>query len=269
MDKNIFTEIKTLFEDEDILAIDKPSGLVVHSDERTIEVTLSDWLEQNHPEIKNIGRPHTLDNERYLPRYGMLSRLDRDTSGVILIAKNEEFFDFLQKQFLDNSVQKEYIAIVEGDLESEINNLISENKITEVNQSRDSEKFYRISAPIGRSKVDPRKWTSGDDIRNTKREAITEFQILGKKNLGDKTYSTLQIFPKTGRTHQIRVHLFYLGFSILGEKMYKKEDSKKNNLDNLNKTNILLHAKSVEFIHPKNGKTKIESETPNRFIDYL
>ena len=233
MTVNIFEKIKIVFEDEDILAIDKPAGLVVHSDERTEEPSLSDWLEEKYPDLKDIGRPHTLDNERYAPRYGMLHRIDRDTSGVLLIAKNIETFDYIHAQFLENKIEKEYIALVEG--------VVKEDGV--------------INIPIGRSKVDPRKWTSGADIRNTKREAVTEYKVIEIKN--NKTL--LQVFPKTGRTHQIRVHLLFLGYPIIGDKRYNEKSVA---------TRMFLHAKSISFLNKNGEMVKYETEIPKEFLDF-
>lgn len=105
-------DIEIVFEDEYFLAINKPSGLVVHGDGRTEEETLVDWVQENYPNLENIGNPHTLDSGRYTARWGIVNRLDRETSGLILIVKDSETFENLQKQFLNRTIVKEYIAKV-------------------------------------------------------------------------------------------------------------------------------------------------------------
>jgi 23S rRNA pseudouridine1911/1915/1917 synthase len=222
---DILDKVKVIFEDEDLLVLDKPVGLVVHTDERTVEATLCDFLEKRYPDLRDVGRPHTLDNERYVPRYGMLTRLDRDTSGVLLIAKNENTFEFISQQFVNHTVEKVYIAKVEGTLTSE----------------------GFIDAPIGRSKIDPRKWTSGIDIRNTKREAITHYRVL--ENLNNETIVELR--PQTGRTHQLRVHMSHIGHPIVGDKRYNESSASDR---------MYLHAKSIKFIDEKGEERVFISE---------
>jgi 23S rRNA pseudouridine1911/1915/1917 synthase len=222
---DILDKVKVIFEDEDLLVLDKPAGLVVHTDERTVEATLSDWLEERYPDLRDIGRPHTLDNERYVPRHGMLTRLDRDTSGVLLIAKNENTFEFISQQFINHTVEKVYIAKVEGSVTGD----------------------GLIDAPIGRSRVDPRKWTSGIDIRNTKREAITHYRVLA--NLNDETI--VELSPKTGRTHQLRVHMSHIGHPIIGDKRYNESSASDR---------MYLHAESIKFTDEKGDQTVFISE---------
>lgn len=237
--QNILNEIKIVFEDENILVLNKPKGLICHPDERTTEPSLSDFLQRKYIFLKDIGRPHTLDNERYFPRFGMLSRLDRATGGVILIAKNQEYFDFLQE---NKSFEKRYIATIFGNLENSIQNLLYKEKIFKCEDS------FLINAPIGRNKKDPRKWTSKkNEIRNTFRDAETFFKIL--KSEENKT--EILVFPKTGRTHQIRVHFDYLDFPILGDKLYG-EMAEENKINN---TEMFLIAKSIKFTC-KNGDEK-------------
>ena len=115
--ENRLPVVAVLYEDEHLLAVDKPAGLVVHADGRTKEPTLSDWVLEKYPKQKDVGGMHTLDSGRYAPRAGILHRLDRETSGVLLIAKDDETFYFLQRQFLDHSIEKTYNAFVAGELE--------------------------------------------------------------------------------------------------------------------------------------------------------
>ncbi len=267
-------EIKVIFEDEKILAIDKPSGLVVHSDGRTEEETLVDWLQENFPELESVGNPHTLDSGRYEKRWGIVNRLDRDTAGIILIAKKEKTFVDLQKQFVGRKVVKEYIAKVCGEIDLE--KLEKENKIFKI-----KENFYKITEPISRHKKDPRIWVCGQNVgeRNSKREAETDFEIIGS----NKNFSILKLFPKTGRTHQLRLHCRFIGHPIVGDKKYgikgitnehdtsqiKNLNITKEILEQDKKERFMLHAQSLEFIHPETKQLiKLETELPIVFFDF-
>jgi 23S rRNA pseudouridine1911/1915/1917 synthase len=202
-----------IYEDSDLLVVNKPAGLVVHADGRTTEPTLSDWVLEKYPELKEVGGLHTLDMARYAPRAGILHRLDRETSGVILIAKDDETFYFLQRQFIAHTIEKTYHAVVEGVFE---------------------EKDGVIDLPIGRSRSDFRQWTTGSDARGNLRDALTTYHVVHANN----TYSFLELKPKTGRTHQLRVHLKAIGHPIVCDKRYGTTCA-------LQFTRLALHATSL------------------------
>lgn len=223
-----------LFEDDLLLVLDKPAGLVVHSDGRTEELSVSDWLRERNPELKAVGGEHTLDSGRYAPRYGLLHRIDRETSGVLLVAKTTEAFYFFQRQFLDRSIEKTYCAFVRG---------------------RPPEEVGIIDAPIGRSRADFRQWAVGPDARGTLRKAITEYRLI----TSSPQYSEIECSPKTGRTHQLRVHLKSIGCPILADGRYGTEAG-------LGFKRLALHARSITVNYP-DGKTKtFEAPLPEDFI---
>jgi 23S rRNA pseudouridine1911/1915/1917 synthase len=226
-----------LFEDTDMLVVDKPDGLVVHSDGRTQEPTLTDWVLGKYPELKDVGGLHTLDSGRYAPRAGILHRLDRETSGVIIIAKNDETFYFLQRQFLDHTVQKTYHAFVHG---------------------VPSKPEGIIDLPIGRSRSDFRKWTTGDDARGTLRPAETHYRILKENG----TFSLLELRPKTGRTHQLRVHLLALGHPILCDTRYDSPTG-------LGFQRLALHALSIAVKLPGGEQKTFLAPLPTDFVQVL
>ena len=232
-DKLVSMEPDIIYEDELLLAVNKPSGLVVHADGRTDEPTLSDWVIARYPNIKDVGGMHTLDTGRYAPRAGILHRLDRDTSGVILITKNDEAFYFLQRQFLDHSIQKTYLAFVEGEME---------------------EQQGRIDLPIGRSRTDFRQFTTGKDARGTLRSAETYFEVLQKGT----HHTLLELSPKTGRTHQLRVHMRAVGHPIVSDKRYGSASA-------LGFSRVALHAAKIEFTHPGGKRMTIEAPLPPDF----
>jgi 23S rRNA pseudouridine1911/1915/1917 synthase len=235
--------IKIIFQDENILIIDKPAGLVVHNDYHTQEISLSDILLESFPNLKDIGNPHTLDNERYVPRFGMISRLDRGTRGILIIAKNQETFEFFQDLQKNQKIEKEYFAVLYGNLSNSLQSLIAEEKVFKEGE------LYKIKAPIGRNKIDPRKWTSKEfEIRNTKRDAETLFKIEKQ----DENLTYLKIFLKTGRTHQIRVHFDYLGFPLFGDNLYGNNAE----LNKIQNKKIELISNSISFFDKENNFRK-------------
>lgn len=225
--------VAVLFEDDNLLAVNKPAGLVVHADGRTKEPTLTDWVLEKYSEMKDVGGLHTLDSGRYAPRAGILHRLDRETSGVVLVAKNNETFYFLQRQFLNHSIEKIYNAFVVGKLEK---------------------KEGIVELPIGRSRSDFRQWATGDDARGTLRKAITTYRVL-KEGGG---FSYLELKPKTGRTHQLRVHLKALGHPIVCDKRYGSACA-------LGFTRLALHARELLVEYPKGKKLALMAPLPEDF----
>jgi 23S rRNA pseudouridine1911/1915/1917 synthase len=182
-------KIKIISEDEDLLVVDKPAGLVVFPEGETKEKTLIDLILEERPEFKNIGT---------IPRYGIVHRLDKDTSGVLLVAKNNETLASLQNQFKEGLIEKRYIALVVG-------NLKTEEGI--------------IETLIGRSPQDRRKqkvYLDNDPSSEGKRKAVTKYKLLQRF----ENYDLIEVEPRSGRKHQIRTHLSYLGHPIAGDKMY-------------------------------------------------
>lgn len=232
-------EIEKLFENDDVLVINKPAGLVVHSDGKTKEATLCDWLLENYPATENVGEPLILQDGTIIKRPGIVHRLDRETSGVLIIAKNQNSFLFLKEQFKKRAVKKIYNAFVWGEV-------------------KDEEGI--IERPIGRSGKDFRQWSAQRGARGKLREAITEYKVL-KKN---KEFSFLEINLKTGRTHQIRVHMKAINHPVVGDKLYapKREFA-------LGFNRVALHASSVEFIAPSGEIVKVKSSFPNDFKEAL
>lgn len=252
-------QILRIYEDDFLMVIDKPSGLVVHSDQRTEEETLCGWVKENFPELENIGGVHMLDMGRTEKRWGIVNRLDREVSGCVLIAKTEEVFEELARQFREREVEKRYVAVVYGKI------LKDNGKEFGVGD------IFEIDEPIGRHRKDPRRWAIGESSRNTKRDAKTICKIL---KITDK-HSVLELQPITGRTHQLRLHVLSLGTSIVGDAKYFPDTEEfvkqKNEFDReIDVKRILLHAKSLQFVHPKTKeKIFVASELPAEFSQYL
>ena len=232
---------KVIYEDEYLVAIDKPSGLMVHADGRSDKPTLVDWILKNYPNICDVGEEEYLQNGELIKRPGIVHRLDKETSGVIIIAKTKESHQYLKKQFQDRLVVKNYHAIVWNNFPK-----------MSVGEST------TIDKPIGRSASDFRKWSAEFGAKGELREAITEFNLIAQ----NKEYAYLSIFPKTGRTHQIRVHMKSISHPVVCDKIYgpKKEN-------NLGLERLALHALSIELTLPNGLGLKIESSLPLEFMN--
>jgi len=169
-------------------------------------------------------------------RPGIVHRLDKDTSGVLIVAKNDKAHVELSRQIKDREVKKTYIALVRG--------LINENEAT-------------ISMPIARSKKDRKKM----DVDKNGKEAITHFKVLKRY---DNKYTLLEINIETGRTHQIRVHLSKIGYPIIGDSVYS------NGKNEFNVKGQMLHASKLKFKHPITQKDiSVEADVPNYFQEIL
>ncbi len=228
-----------IYEDEFVLGLNKPSGLLVHPDGRSEEKTLVDWIRENRPEIEEVGEPFNIvqGKERVeIKRPGIVHRLDKETSGVILVAKTKEAHAFLKEQFQNRKVEKIYNAVVWGSFPSE--------KLVGV-----------IDKPIGRSRGDFRKW-SAELPKGETREAITEYRVL----LQNQDFAYLEVQPKTGRTHQIRVHLKSISRPVICDSLYAPNKPKA-----LGFTRLALHALSISLQLPNEKYIKIESALPQEF----
>ncbi len=232
-------KIKTIFENSEVLVINKPAGLVVHADGRTKEKNLCDWILKNYPKLKNVGEPLVLQNGTEIKRPGIVHRLDRETSGALIIAKTQKSFLNLKEQFQNKEIKKIYNTFVWGKM-------------------REEEGI--IDRPIGKSSKDFRQWSAQRGARGVLREAITEYKVLESNG----EFSYLEINLKTGRTHQIRVHMKAVNTPVVGDKLYApKRDFA------LGFERVALHASLVEFSLIKGEKIKVEAKLPKDFKNAL
>lgn len=229
------TNIEILYEDNNILVVNKPAGLVVHPDGRTREKSLVDWIKENRPEVVGIGEELVLADGAKIERPGIVHRLDRETSGALLIAKTKEAFDFFKEAFKERRVRKIYHAFVYGTF-AEMDGL--------------------IDRPIGKSRSDFRKWSAERGARGQLREAVTEYEVV-KQN--DK-FAFLHVYPRTGRTHQIRVHLKAVGRPIVSDSLYAAKYSTALGFER-----AALHAFSLEFENLDGKTIKVEAPYPEDF----
>lgn len=240
--------IKILYEDEFILALDKPSGLLVHSDGRSKEETLVDWINKNYPELKEVGEEQVLQSGEKIKRPGIVHRLDKETSGVIIIAKTKEAFEFLKEQFQNRKVEKIYNALVWGNFKDPSTSL------------RTSKMEGVINNPIGRSASDFRRWSAEFGAKGELREAVTEYKVLSQ----NKDFAYLEVRPKTGRTHQIRVHLKSISHPVVCDKLYGN-NKKCLSEECLGFNRLALHALSIKLELPNHTYITIESPLPKEF----
>ncbi len=232
-------EIEILYEDDDILVLNKPAGLVVHSDGKTEEPTLTDWILKNYPETESVGEPLQLKTINYklktVSRPGIVHRLDRETSGAMVVAKNQKAFESLKSQFQKGEVSKKYQAFVYGN--------IKEDKGI-------------IDRPIGRSRKDFRRYSAQRGARGEMREAVTEYRVLKRA----KDVSFIELIPKTGRTHQIRVHLKAISHPVICDSLYAP---KRECL--LGFKRLALHALELGFKNLSGSQVEVEAPYPPDF----
>lgn len=226
-----------IYEDNDILVVNKPAGMVVHPACGNYSGTLVNAL-LNYPGfLTKFNEPRVTSDERRIMRPGIVHRLDKDTSGIILVAKTGPAHRKISRQLKNRTIAKKYIAIVRG--------------IVGLDEGI-------INASIGHDARDRRRMAI--DVEGGK-EAITHYRVI--KRSRDKNLSVLEVRPKTGRTHQIRIHLSYIGHPILGDTLYNGPL-----VEGLSRH--ALHAKSLTFIHPTlNTSMEFSVEPPSDLKRYL
>ncbi len=244
--------IPILYEDDDVLVVNKPAGLVVHADGRIKEPTLVDWILKWYPEIRGVGDEQIKDvrfkisesrtdnsnlvSDNSIQRPGIVHRLDRETSGALIIAKNQIAFIRLKKQFQRQQVHKTYQAFVYGSMKNDDG---------------------LINMPIARSRSNPVLWSATRGKRGEAREAITEYRVLARHN----GFTSVELYPRTGRTHQLRVHLKAINYPIVSDRLYAPKLPQ-----SLGFTRLALHSRFVSFTQPTSGvSVKVEAPYPADF----
>ena len=223
--------LNIIYEDKDIIVINKPRGIAVHPGAGIKSSTIVNALLNHCKDLSGIGG---------VERPGIVHRLDKDTSGVLVVAKNDKAHQSLSEQFKGHRVDKTYLAIVYG------------------SPKKDQD---TISSRIGRHPINRKKMSVISSASKLKsREAVTGYRILKRF----KDLSLLELKPKTGRTHQIRVHLHSIGHPILGDPVYGKRYTVHGTRQQL------LHAYKLKFTHPRTGKEmEFEAALPEDMLYYL
>lgn len=230
--------IVVLYEDKDVVVIDKPAGVEVHAGMVPGQPTVTAWFTQKYPNAQNVGEDEG--------RPGVVHRLDKDTSGVLILAKTNKAWEHLKKEFKNRRAKKEYLALVYG---------------------VPTMKKGRITRPISRTPRNPLRRT----IDENGKPAVTEWQVEQKL---DKTgsaprrastsgsgYTLLRLFPFTGRTHQLRVHMHFLGHPIVGDKLYTFKRQRPP--EGVHRQ--LLHAQSLTLTLPTGKRKSFVAELPDDF----
>ncbi len=233
-------DIKVVFENDDFLVVDKPSGLVVHGAPYIKENTLADWLIKKYPELKKVGEDEW--------RPGIMHRLDKEASGLLVVAKNNETFFHLKKQFQDRLVEKEYLALVYGQIPKEADSITFPLK-------RASTGHRQAAVPTG--------WDSIEDAGDLK-EAYTEYKVL-ERFFG---HTLLSVVIKSGRKHQIRAHFYAYGHPLVGDDLYGTRTTKALN-KKLPLGRIFLAAVRLAFNDIKGVRQEFSLPTPPELDDFL
>lgn len=217
-------ELDIIYEDDDVIVVNKPSGMVVHPGHGNYKGTMVNAL---------LYHTNSLSNNEVRP--GIVHRIDKDTSGLLMVAKNDYSHEFLADQLKNKTSMRKYIALVHG--------VINHDTGT-------------IDAPIGRDLINRQKMKVTDI--NSK-DAITNFKVLERY----KNATLIELQLETGRTHQIRVHMNYIGYPIVNDKVYGHKKT-------INDFGQMLHAKSLGFIHPKTKEyMEFHVDAPKEFFDIL
>lgn len=240
-------EVSILYEDDEVFVFDKAQGMVSHPAAGNWSGTLANaalWLDMDRKAAAKAGKDHEGGQESPAPRGGIVHRLDKDTSGVIIVARSTGAHAFLASQFKERSVRKEYLAFVAGVPASvppgHIDNHLSRDR-------RDRKKFAVTDGAVGNGKGGKR--------------AVTDFRILASWKVPGKTgCSLVALFPKTGRTHQLRVHMASLGCPIIGDSLYGRK------LEAFPDASLMLHAHRLRITLPSKSEPQLfRAPVPLRF----
>ena len=213
-------DIKYLFSDDDLMVINKPAGLVVHNPPGRHDISVIDIILRRFPKMKNLNWPDST-------RPGIVHRLDKDTSGLLIIAKTPMILTKLQNQFKNRDIDKEYTALVFGNVSPQKGSIV---------------------ADIARHKSKD-KQTIVSDYEDGGKEAQTDYETLNHYKYNNHDLTLVLAKPKTGRMHQIRIHFKHLGYPIIGDQMYFFKPSKRLSKE-LGISRQFLHATKLTFTHP-------------------
>ncbi len=228
---------RVIFENDDYLLLDKPSGLLVHADGRSEEPTLADWLLKERGALRGVGEPMRLQSGIMIERPGIVHRIDQETSGILVVAKTPPAFLHLKEEFKNRRVHKEYRAFVYGVVSAE----------------RDV-----IERPIGRSARDFRLYSAQRGAKGALREARTSYRVLRR----GKEASELSVVPLSGRTHQIRVHLKAINHPVVCDRLYAPKRAPLLGL-----TRLALHAWRLSFRDARGVEISGEAPLPIEFVE--
>jgi len=228
--------LSIVLEEPDFVIVNKPVGILVHDSAHhpSDEITMVDLLRKKYPEINTVG-----DEPRFRP--GIVHRLDRDTSGVLVVARTQEFFSYMKHLLQNRIAKKTYIALVHGAFDRNAG---------------------VINMPIGLKPGTTKRSTRARNMKMVK-PAITEYKVVEQFEYEGEKFSLVELFPKTGRTHQLRVHLASVNHAIVGDQMY----GRRKNPWNLSRQ--FLHADSIEFELPSGKRICASADLPDDLANIL
>ncbi|MFA6464055.1 MAG: RluA family pseudouridine synthase [Candidatus Paceibacterota bacterium] len=236
IENNKIGKIDILYEDDDLVVINKPAGIAVHGDGKTKQKTLVEWIKKKFPETEGVGENMISDEDEEIERPGIVHRLDKETSGALIVAKNVWSYEILKDQFKERKISKMYVAFADGEIRAERG---------------------VIRKPIGRSKEDARKRSvkpTGD-----MKEAETIFRVIKVSGHSFGKATLLALWPKTGRTHQIRVHLNSIRHPVVADSLYGKSQN------SLEFKRLALHAREINFESLSGKKITVVAPFPPDF----
>jgi 23S rRNA pseudouridine1911/1915/1917 synthase len=235
-------QIKIIAETPDYLVLNKPAGILVHPTQANETDTLADWLKENYPKIKKVGDAPE--------RPGIVHRLDREASGLLVVAKNQKMFDVLKKQFQEREIEKEYLVLVYEKI------LADEGEIDfEIDRGREGRM-------VSRPRIDKTLLKNVDKDQPGK-ESLTEFWVEKRY----ARFTLLRVRIHTGRMHQIRVHMFAYNHPVVGDQLYLNRKLIKKNEQKIDR--LFLHSAKLCFNDLKGEKKCFESELPLELKEYL
>lgn len=255
-------DVKIIFEDDQILVLDKPAGMIVNrSDTTKGEITLQDFVEKylkilnpkfqilDKSQIPNLNVQNGLEFRDldlvFRSRAGIVHRLDKETSGIILVAKTLDAFVNLQSQFKERKVQKTYIALAHGKIEP---------------------MEGEINVAVGRLPWNRKRF----GVLSGGREAVTEYKVIKnlQSTMNNEPLTLVELHPKSGRTHQIRVHLQYIKHPVFSDPLYAGRKTSRNDRKLLPR--VFLHAAKISFFHPTtNELLSFETPLPDELAKFL
>lgn len=225
-------ELPIIYEDADMIAIAKPAGVMTHPDGHTTDETVSDWFAKRYPASAHVGEMQKLPDGTEIARPGVVHRLDRETSGVLVLAKTPEAHAHLKAAFQHRDAKKAYLAITYG---------------------VPKERKGIIEFSIGRSRKDFRLRSAQPKAKGTLREAVTRYEVIGES----ERYALLKVMPETGRTHQIRVHLKAIHHPVVCDPLYAP-----NQTCDLGINRLALHAYTLDIPLLSGERHRITAPVP-------
>ena len=229
-----------IYEDDDVLVINKPAGILVHEDGVAVSATVVDWFIARVPDARGVGEQQAQTNTgEAMERSGVVHRLDRDTSGVLILCKHQKAHMHCKQQFHDRLTKKIYQAIVYGTMPD-----------------------WRgtINRSIGRSAKDWRKRSAERGAKGTLREAVTHWEVVAESEVMGEQFAAVLLRPETGRTHQLRVHTKAIGRPIVGDALYAGARYRQSH--NLGLERLALHSWRLTIDLPSAGEISLEAPAP-------